>query len=106
MSDLCLRFHGLDRPAGPTADDAAAAIRETGAKPAREDLDADAERGGGFERREDAVALIRRRLCLPAAMDPEIEEALGDRLREHGGLWSAGPPHGRLVTLWWDVAEV
>ena len=105
MSDLWLRFHGLERPSGPTDDDAIAAIRETGADPARDELDAGADRGGGFRRRADAVALIRRRLCLPATMDGAIEAALGDRLREHDGLWSAGPPRRRLVTLWWDVAE-
>ena len=57
---------------------------------------------GGFEQREDAVALIRRRLCLGPENDPEIAEALGDRLAEREGLWSAGPPEQILVTLWWD----
>ena len=46
--------------------------------------------------------LIRRRLCLPAERDPEVAAALGDRLVEHDGLWSAGPPSGTVVTLWWD----
>jgi SAM-dependent methyltransferase len=105
MSDLWLRFHGLERPSGPTDDDAIAAIRETGADPVREELDAGTDRGGGFRRRADAVALIRRRLCLPATMDGAIEAALGDRLREHDGLWSAGPSRRRLVTMWWDVRE-
>ena len=58
---------------------------------------------GGFDRREDAVALVRRRLCLPASRDDEVAAALGERLREHDGLWSAGPPAQRVVTLWWDV---
>jgi SAM-dependent methyltransferase len=105
LRDLWGRFHGLERPSGPTADDAVAAIREVGADPHREERTADDDHpaGGGFELREDAVALVRRRLCLPAARDPEVEAALGDRLRERDGLWSAGPARQRLVTLWWDV---
>ena len=105
MSDLWLRFHGLERPSGPTADDA---TRRSG-RPASSRTARSAPptpiAAGGFERREDAVALVRRRLCLPAARDAEIEAALGDRLREHDGLWSAGPPGRRLVTLWWDIAR-
>ena len=46
---------------------------------------------GGFARREDAIHSIRKRLCLPADRDPEIAEALGDRLRELDGLWDVGP---------------
>ena len=104
MHDLWERFYGVARPSGPTAEDAAAAIRQTGVEPRREARTAtdDHPAGGGFERREDAVALVRRRLCLPAERDDEIEAALGDRLRERGGLWSAGPRDQELVTLWWD----
>jgi SAM-dependent methyltransferase len=101
MVDLWRRFHGLDRPSGPTADDAEAALRELGLDVSREDREA-APRSGGFERREDAVALVRRRLCLPADRDGEIAEALGDRLARRDGLWSAGPPTQRIVTMWWD----
>jgi hypothetical protein len=79
-------------------------LREAGIEPIREDRSPrDDERGGGFERREAAVALIRRRLCLPADRDEEIARALGDRLRAHDGLWSSGPAERTLVTLWWDA---
>jgi len=99
MHDLWMRFHRLQRPDGPTADDAEAVLRETGLDPGREDrLD---EGSGGFERREDAVALVRRRLCLPAARDAEVEDALGDRLARRDGLWSAGPAIQRITTTWW-----
>lgn len=105
MRDLWERFHGVERPSGPTAEDAVSAIREIGPEPHREERSAgdDHPAGGGFERREDAVALVRRRLCLPSSRDPEVEAALGDRLRERDGLWSAGSARQRLVTLWWDV---
>ena len=43
-------------------------------------------------RREDAVALVRRRLCLPAERDADVGAALGDRLvLDADGDWSAGP---------------
>ena len=102
MADLWLRFHGLPRPEGPTADDAEAALRELGLDVHREDhvLPPVAAR---FERREDAVALVRRRLCLGPDRDPEVARALGGRLRERDGLWSAGPDQQVVVTLWWDA---
>jgi hypothetical protein len=103
MRDLWLRFHGLERPGGPTADDALAALAELGIRAATEEHSAEGR--AGFERREDAVALVRRRLCLPASREPEVEDALGDRLARYEDRWSAGPPAGKLVTMWWDVRE-
>jgi SAM-dependent methyltransferase len=99
--DLWERFHDLERPRGPTVQDCAAALREVGVDPAVEMFD---EPGGawGFRRKEDAVALVRRRLCLPASRDPEVEEAIGDRLVERQGFWRTGPPR-RLATFWWNV---
>jgi SAM-dependent methyltransferase len=102
MSDLWRRFHGLERPRGPTADDALEALRELGLDARREDETVDAG-ASGFEHPEDAVALVRRRLCLPADRDEELRAALGDRLVERDGLWSTGPAEETLVTLWWDA---
>ncbi len=102
MNDLWARFHGLVRSRRPTADDAVEAFGELGITVRREDENRP-PRASGFERREDAVSLVRRRLCLPAERDPEIAEALGDRLAEADGLWSAGPNVQTVVTLWWDT---
>jgi SAM-dependent methyltransferase len=104
MSDLWMRFHGLERPDGPTADDAERAIADLGLDVRRED-ETRPSRSSGFARRGDAVALIRRRLCLTPDRDDEVAEALGDRLSERDGLWSAGPPEQRVTALWWDVVE-
>lgn len=101
MNDLWMRFHELERPDGPTASDAEAAMGELGFAVRSERLTRPS-RGSGFERRQDAVALIRRRLCLWPDRDAEVEEALGDRLAERDGLWSAGPAEQDYVTLWWD----
>lgn len=103
MSDLWRRFHGLVRPDHPTADDALEALRGLGLDARRED-ETRPPRIGGFERREDAVALVRRRLCLTEDRDPELAEALGSRLLERDGVWSAGPDEQTVSTLWWDRA--
>lgn len=103
MRGLWRRFHELERPDGPTSDDAETALRRLGLDVARHDREA-APRSGGFERREDAIALVRRRLCLPAERDREIADALGDQLVVREGLWSAGPATQTITTMWWGPA--
>lgn len=104
MRDLWLRFHELERPRGPTAADAEAVLRELAFGAVREDRVVSGRHGsGGFARREDAIHLVRRRLCLPADRDAEIAGALGPgRLRLIDGLWDVGPAERTVVTLWWD----
>ena len=101
-ADLWMHFHGLDWPQEPTSDDAEAALAELGLPVKR--IDHESIRRSGAENREAVVANIRRRLCLSAERDPEIIEVLGDRLVEHEGGWSAGPPSQKLTTLWWDTS--
>jgi SAM-dependent methyltransferase len=102
MADLWLRFHNLERPARPNADDAVSLMRGLGL-PVRRHAAIQTRGAGGFARRDDAVAWIRRRLCLDPGRDPEVAAALGDRLVHEDGLWSARPPREPVVTLWWDV---
>ena len=104
MNDLWLRFHDVVRPERPSADDAETLSRALGFRVHREDrIDNEDMAGSGFEHREDAISLVRRRLCLTPDRDDEIADALGTRLAEHGGLWGAGPHEQRVVTLWWDT---
>ena len=100
MNPLWLRFHGLVRPTEPTAADAEDVIREvTGSAPGREDWTAPA---GGSLPREQMVAWIRRRLCLPADRDPEVEAAIADRLADVDGRVNFGSRN--VVTLLWPGA--
>ena len=99
LNDLWKRFHDLDRPDRPTADDAESALIELGIPVKREDWVAPPGKGTS---REEAVAFTRQRLALPPERDEEVAEALGDRLFERDGEWFAGPPDLPLVTLWWD----
>lgn len=106
MNDLWLRFHGVVRPERPSADDAFALCCALGFDAHREQrVDTEDMAGSGFERRDDAVGLVRRRLCLPAERDDEIGQALGARLGERDGLWRAGPHEQSVVTLWWDTQD-
>ncbi len=98
VSPLWLRFHGVVRPTRPTADDAQAVLVEAGIEPGRADWTA--SRRGGFRRKEDLVAWIRRQLCLPADRDPEVEEALGPGIVESEAGY--GLPDRDVVTFWWD----
>jgi SAM-dependent methyltransferase len=98
-SSLWLRFHGVVRPTDPTVADVIDVIRDTlGVDPGRQDWTAPP--GGRFARKDDLVAWIRRRLCLPKDRDPEIEEALGPSLDLGGTGFGFGPRP--VVTLWWD----
>jgi SAM-dependent methyltransferase len=99
LNDLWMRFHGLERPSRPTADDFADVLAQMGIQPGREDW-APGDWSGGFARREDLVAFIRKRLCLTADRDPEIWEAIADRVVERDG--TIGLPPRPNVTLWWE----
>lgn len=101
MSDLWMRFHNLQRPSGPTYADALEVLEQMRLGPQHEVNDGPPVMGG-FPSREDAVALVRKRLCLHPARDHELVEALGDRLFEREGMWSASPPTHRIATIWWD----
>jgi SAM-dependent methyltransferase len=99
LGPLWRRFHGLDRPTGPGADDAVAALAALGLAVDRQDW----ERRDrfGFDDFDELVAFTRRRLCLPAARDPEVAEALLEEgTRQVDGVWVSGQPR-RVTTLSW-----
>jgi SAM-dependent methyltransferase len=99
LGPLWRRFHGLDRPSGPTADDAVAALAALGLRVDRQDWET-SERFG-FDDFDELVAFTRRRLCLPAERDPEVAEALlAAGTRQVDGVWVSGGPR-RVTTLSW-----
>lgn len=104
LNPLWRTMHGLDRPEGPTADDALAVLREAGIRAMH-------ERWPRPPRHEypsfDAlIQATRRRLCLPPEREAELARALIDL--------GVDPDHPRdlaaageeLVTIWWDVEPV
>jgi SAM-dependent methyltransferase len=99
LRSLWRRFHDLDRPTGPGADDAVAALGAAGLEVDRQDWE-QTDRFG-FDDFDELVAFTRRRLCLPAARDPEVAEALLDEgTRQVDGVWVSGQPR-RVTTLSW-----
>jgi len=99
LNPLWRRFHGLDRPEGPTADDALAVLLALG-------LDARAQRWSrpidpeemSFE---EAVEVTRRRLCLPPARAGEVADALRALGAHQGTIADLGTVDQQLVTIWW-----
>ena len=68
LAPLWRRFHGLERPEGPGAGDAVAALAEAGLEVERQDWE-NRDRFG-FDDFDELVAFTRRRLCLPAGATP------------------------------------
>jgi SAM-dependent methyltransferase len=102
LNPLWRRFHGLERPDGPSAGDAVGILRALGLDPQVQAWSRPAE----FEHRtfDDVVELTRRRLCLPPERTPEVADAVRDC-----GLAPADPdgapsPPRQLVTIWWPGA--
>jgi SAM-dependent methyltransferase len=87
------RFWGLERPEGPTAQDALAVVREAGID-AQLDLWTDETYSArAVLTAQEQVRFLRIRLCLPESRDDEVAAALAE----------AGPPAPRrTATLWWD----
>ncbi|CAN5776308.1 hypothetical protein BH23ACT12_BH23ACT12_16290 [soil metagenome] len=104
MGDLWLKFHGLARPKGPTYRDAVDVVAEMGFE-VHHELTSGPPAMSGFPSRQDAIALVRKRVCLRPEQDEELAEALGDRLTETEGLWTASPPQHEIATLWWDTSN-
>jgi len=89
LGPLWRRFHGEDRPAGPSAGLARAVLADAG-------LTVHEERWTRPARplaQEVRVRLTRRRLCLPLDREPEVAAALAE---------TPAPQTRHVVTLWWE----
>ena len=90
LNPLFAQFHGLERPTGPTVDDLVAVLHELGIAALSVERWTRLEHGSptGQER----VALVTRRLALPAEREPDVAAALAAH---------AEPSLRRVVTLSW-----
>jgi SAM-dependent methyltransferase len=99
LAPLWRRFHDLERPDGPGAGDAVAALAELGLEVDRRDWEN--QDRFGFDDFDELVAFTRRRLCLAAGRDPEVAEALLEQgTHQVDGVWVSGQPR-RVTTLSW-----
>ena len=90
LNELWRHFHGIDRPTGPRYEDALAVLDEIRIKATVERWERPSHRSRAP--RSELVAFTRRRLCLPAERDAEI-----DALLDRESTWSPS----EVVTLWW-----
>lgn len=86
-------FHDVDRPEGPTGDDALTIMRDLGLHPGDERWLRPSSLQGA--RVEDQVVFIRTRLALGADRDADIRAAV-ERI--------GAPTEREVITAWWDVS--
>lgn len=93
MNPLWTQLWGVTRPSGPAVDDLVAVLSELGIEPQVEWFEEEVDPLGEAEERQAQVALVRRRLCLPADRDDEVAAALDAHPRRP---WP-------VAALWWDT---
>ena len=99
--ELWRHFWNLERPAGPTWEDARAVITECGIEPSVELWESD-ERGG-FAELDELAAFMRRTVCLDRSRQEEVRAIVLKHAVEHDGRWRMSAEPRLLATLWWDV---
>jgi SAM-dependent methyltransferase len=102
LNPLWLHFHGLHRPAGPTAADVLAILGAMGLQAGHTEWNRPGE--ADYPTMRELVDVTRRRLCLPPERAGEVEAALRERGLcgdQHADLGSSGQA---VVTIWWEGA--
>lgn len=102
LNPLWLRFHGLVRPARPTAADLLEIVATMGLEARHTEWSRPAE--ADYASFDELVDVTRRRLCLPLERASEVEAALRDmgvRSEQPADLGSSGRD---VVTIWWEGA--
>ena len=101
LNPLWLRFHGLVRPTGPTADDLLAVLAAMGIRAGSERW----QRPGGpdYETFAELTDVTRRRLCLPPERADEVREALAESGIDPEHPVDLGSSGRDVVTIWWDA---
>jgi SAM-dependent methyltransferase len=100
LNPLWLRFHGLERPTGPTAADLLEIVVTMGLAARHTEWSRPAE--ADYASFGELVDVTRRRLCLPLERASDVEAALleiGTRTEQPPDLGSSGRD---VVTIWWE----
>ena len=100
LNPLWLRFHGLERPKGPTADDVLAILDAMGLRAGHTEWNRPAE--ADYATVRELAEVTRRRLCLPAERAAEVEAALRDSGLGGGQATDLGTAGRAVVTIWWE----
>jgi SAM-dependent methyltransferase len=99
LNQLWLRFHGLVRPTGPTADDLLAILAAMGIQARSKRW----RRPGGpdYESFAELTDVTRRRLCLPPERADEVAQALTESGIDPEHPVDLGSSGREVVTVWW-----
>jgi len=103
LAPLYRQIHGLERPAGPSADDLVGVVRQVlGIEPEV----ARWSRPGQlwFEGWDEICDFYGRRLIVPRAERPGLRSLLAERVVDLDGRLVVGENERRLVTIWWPTA--
>jgi SAM-dependent methyltransferase len=99
MNELWLRFHGLRRPSGPTADDLLQILAAMGISASHQRW----QRPGGadYASFSELAAVTTRRLCLPPERAGEVAAALLEDGEDPDEPVDLGTSRREVVTIWW-----
>jgi SAM-dependent methyltransferase len=99
LNQLWLRFHGLRRPEGPTADDLLAILDAMGLAPGHQLWSRPA--AADYASFGELTDVTRRRLCLPPERAGEVADALVEAGADPGQPADFGSSGRDVVTIWW-----
>ena len=105
MSDLWMRFHGLDRPSGPTADDAVAVLADIGIQAEREDRPVSAAENGAGSLAARMRSTWYASVCAFPLSETRRSRSSWARLGcgRSAASGTCGPTARTVVTIWWDT---
>lgn len=100
LNPLWLHFHGLKRPAGPTASDLLHILAAMGVEARHTEWSRRAD--ADYQGMPELVEVTRRRLCLPPGRAGEVETALRELTDGAAQLGDLGTSSRDMVTIWWE----
>jgi hypothetical protein len=100
MNGLWLRFHGLQRPAGPTAELLLAILTAMGIEAGHHRWQR--KSGADYASFDELTDATRRRLCLPPERAGEVATALIESGVDPEQPVDLGTASREVVTIWWD----
>jgi SAM-dependent methyltransferase len=99
LNDLWLKFHGLRRPHGPTAEDLLAILAALGIEAGHELWRRPS--GADYANFAELIGVTRRRLCLPPDRADDVGRALQDAGINPDHPVDLGTSRREVVTVWW-----
>ena len=103
LRDLYWEFHQLARPPGPVTEDLVAVVIDLGREPQIQRWNHPSDMV--YETIDEIVEMTGRRLVLPPARWPELEERLRPRIVGAPGAYQVGPLEREITTVWWRTGN-